>query len=329
MNRKRSIFFAYEWSPPFAQFYKTIAQPYKKSWDIRIGPNITTTPKLSGDIEKYRNRNKQLFDLFARNIQESNIFIADITTVNPNVMLELGIAIKLNKNILVVSGASNEKTPFNIKGVEIEFYKSFEELRKKIREHIKMYVKIKDMDFSDKVPGNYFVIPSGKETSDPQTIIDGSVDSRSFRIIELFPKMEKMRDTKLRVSYRIIKSYDQSDWFGFMFRSKEHKGAFEPVNYGSIMVNARVNGNTDVTLYPGQIIPRAGKTHKPHDKINFRYLEVTLDNEYIKVCGDDGCFEFEPLGNINFGFLYLVCFRCEVEYKDLKILNIDTTSEIA
>lgn len=328
MNRKRSIFFAYEWNTPFSEFYKEIIKSYKKDWVLRVGPNISTLPTLAGKIEKYRNRNKQLFDIFARNIQESSVFIADITTGNPNVMLELGIAIKLNKNILVVSGASKEKTPFNIKGVEIEFYKSLKDLKQIIEEHIKMFIKIKDMTFKDKIPGNYYHITSGKETADPQTIIDGSVDARSFRIIKLPLSIEKMRDTKLKVKYKIMNSHNASDWFGFMFRSVEHNGAFEPVNLGSIMINARVNGKTDITLYPGQIIPQSGLTHQAHDKINFRQLEIIIDNEYIKVCGDDSCFEYEPLTNINFGYIYLVCFRCEVEYKDLEIVNIDTTSEI-
>ena len=244
-------------------------------------------------------------------------------------MLELGIAIKLNKNILVVSGTSKEKTPFDIRGVEIEFYKSFKDLEKKVQKHTQMFIKIKEMTFADKLPGNYFNILHGKEMADPQTIIDGSVDARSFRIIKLPLSLDKMRDSKLRVLYKIVKSHHPTDWFGFMFRSVEHKGAFEPVNHGSIMVNARYNGNTDITIYPGQIIPYAARTHKPHDGLSFRKLEITLDNEYIEVCGDENCFKYEPLANINFGYLYLVCFRCEVEYKDLEILNRDTTSEIS
>lgn len=329
---KRSIFFAYEWSAPFNNFYKDLIKKYKSVWDVRFGPNIATKPVALGEVEKYRNRNKQLFDIFVKNIHKCSVFIADITTGNPNVMLELGIAIKLNKNILVVSGASKSKTPFNISGVEIEFYKDFKQLTKIIEKHIQMFIRIKDLGFSDKLTGNYFEISSGAEQATEDSITLGTDRARGiagdFRIIELPLKLEKMRDTSIRVEYRILRKFNDSDWFGFMFRAAENKGAFEPIRNGSILINSRYNGNTDITIYPGLNIVSTAKCNDPHDGINFRKLEIILENERIKICGDDSCFEYDALTNINYGYLYLVCYRNAVEYRNLQIINTDTTVEI-
>src|SRR5260221_14271176 len=118
-TRARSIFFAYPWDSLTANIYTNeiipdIHQRYKSiKWNVRVGASSFTLPPTLGKIEEFRNQNKQLFEIFAKNIQLSDVFIADITTFNPNVLMELGIAIKHNKNVLIVSGISNDKLPFD------------------------------------------------------------------------------------------------------------------------------------------------------------------------------------------------------------------------
>ena len=330
MDRKRSIFFAYEWSTLFINFYKKLINLYKKDWDVLYGPNSTTQPEIKGKIEKFKNKNKQLFDLFVKNIQKSSIFIADVTTNNPNVLLELGIAIKLNKNILVVSGAGSDKLPFNIRGIEIEYYKSSSDLSRIIRNYIAMFKKIKNMPFSKKRTGINFSIKKGIINASDKSISSGTDDQagKVFRIVHLPIPLNKIKDINLKVKYRILEKHRNDDWFGFMFRSAEEKGAFEPIHHGSVLINARWNGITEITIYPGQIISKKGITHDQHDGINFRSLEILFDNEYVKISGDKSSYEFDSLTNTSFGYLYIVCFRTKVEYKDLEIINTDTTSEI-
>lgn len=327
---KRNIFIAYEWSAPFGEVYKKIIKKYQNDWNIRYGSNSVTIPPMEGEFEKFRLRNKQLFDLFVNNIQKSDIFIADVTTNNPNVLIELGIALKLNKNLLVLSGSGKEKTPFNIKGIEIEYYENYKELEKKISDYLSIYLKIKNMNFSQRISGNYFFIQNGKISATEKSILSGHVENaaEAYRIVHLPINIPRMRDCKIKVEYKIIRKWNSSDWFGFMFRSAEEKGGFEPNKEGSILVNARANGKTDITIYPGLIIPKFGITHEPHNGKSYRTIEVHLDNRHIDVIGDKSSYEYNLLSNTNFGFIYIVCFRSEVEYKNLEIINTDTTSEI-
>ena len=49
-----------------------------------------------------------------REIRSAVICVADITTLNPNVMYELGYAIAAGKDVVLVSGPATEKFPFDI-----------------------------------------------------------------------------------------------------------------------------------------------------------------------------------------------------------------------
>ncbi|SRR5258708_1741740 len=331
-HRTRNIFLAYSWDTLTRSIYMSIISPaihtqYKNVvWNIRSGGESITLPKHIGQIEEFRNQNKQLFEVFAKNILLSDIFIADVTTLNANVLLELGIAINMNKNVLILSGVSVDKLPFDLKGFPIQIYKSTEDLQKKIFDYLDTFLGIKDMSFSSKTKGSYFVVPSGEVKAPPETINTGSQEG-AFRIVRVPVTIPQMKDTKVRIQYKITKFHDNSNWFGFMFRSDEENGHYEPVYRGSLLVNARVQGNTDITLFPGNTVLMEGKnTHSPHDTTNYQALEIILEDNYIKVIGDKNSIEFEPINLVNFGYLYLACYQCEVEFKELEILNIDTTS---
>lgn len=327
---KRSIFFAFPWNPIIKKTYEKIFKENKSKWErnfnLYYGSESITMPAKQGEIEKFRTQNKQLFDIFVENIQRSDLFMADITDVNPNVMVELGIAIKLNKNILILSGSPYAKLPFDISGIKIEFYNSADELQNKINTYLNLFLEIKNIEFEKKIPNIYFgpmvgVIKAGEE------FIQKGGQGRGAYVIERLPiNLPKMKDLKLRTKYKIVRSFSGMDWFGIMLRSATNDSIFGPLQ-GSILVNTRANGNTDITLYPEEKIARAGKTHRMNNG-SFRSLNIILDNKYIKVTGDEGDFQFDSLNLINFGEIYIACFCCEVQYKDLEILNIDTTSEI-
>lgn len=81
-------------------------------------------------------------------IKESSICIAEITTDNPNVWYELGYALALEKNIVIL--CSEERTtqfPFDIRHRNILIYKTqtlsdFEELKNNLKKRIKAYSKL-------------------------------------------------------------------------------------------------------------------------------------------------------------------------------------------
>ena len=71
------------------------------SWFIateHIGPS----PEVSR-IETFKAQNRDLHLQFTRQIRDADIVIADLTHNNPNVHLELGIALMHNKNTLNLS----------------------------------------------------------------------------------------------------------------------------------------------------------------------------------------------------------------------------------
>lgn len=68
-----------------------------------------------------------------KNIVNSNIIIANITTRNPNVFFELGISMALSKKIILVSEVVNEEIPFDIQNRRVIFFSNYRALREKIK----------------------------------------------------------------------------------------------------------------------------------------------------------------------------------------------------
>ena len=181
------------------------------------------------------------------------------------------------------------------------------------------------MSFESKTKGSYFPVSSGEIKAPPATVL-GSQDG-AFRIVSVPIPIPRMKDTKISVKFRITNYHTDDNWFGFLMRSVEENGGYEPVYFGSLLINSRVVGSTDITLFPGNVVLKSENTNQKHNKSDYRLLEVVLDDNYIKVSGDIKSFEFQPINLNNFGHLYLACYQCEVEYKDLEILNIDTITE--
>ncbi len=327
-KNKSSIFIAYPWSASMRSIYKNVSQNLKKKWNVCYGPFLTTEPAEQGRIEDFRNRNKQLFDRFVTNIQASDIFIADITDLNANVMIELGIAIKLNKNVLILSGVSKDKIPFDISGLHIEFYKSPEKIGSKINKFLSIYTEIKEMSFDKPVSGSYFFLPSEEISSADESIKTGNNQEGAYIIKSLPLSLPRMKDVKISVEYKIIDKFDVTNWFGFLLRASKKRNGHEPLYDGSLLVNSRYNGLTDLTYYPGEKVLNSAKTHLSHDGDNYRRLFITLDGTNILVSGEEGTLEEKRIATSEFGHIYIVCFLSKVKIKNLKILNIDTTTEI-
>ena len=77
----------------------------------------------------------QITTTIFKKMEESSLSVFDITTLNSNVMFELGYAIALNLPIMIISSNANIKLPFNISGLQCIFFNiesGMEELVKKI-----------------------------------------------------------------------------------------------------------------------------------------------------------------------------------------------------
>ncbi len=56
------------------------------------------------DVLSFKAQNRDLHDQFLGDIETSDVVVADLTNNNPNVHVELGVALTFNKNILRVTG---------------------------------------------------------------------------------------------------------------------------------------------------------------------------------------------------------------------------------
>ncbi len=325
---KKNIFFAFPWSPLILKTYEEIFK--KHGWgiikNIYYGSESLTAPRAEGKIEEFRNQNKQLFEIFVKNIQRSEFFVADVTNFNPNVMFELGIAIQMNKNILILTSDDSKKMPFDIQGINIQFYKNKKELECKISQYIKDYEKIKkgiiqvgtvyhyQLDRQDEITS--YEDEANKELKKPPYIIKKLEYSK------------RVKDVIFKIDYRIIKSENEEDWFGVMLRSAPNiNNDYGPIYHGSILINCRKNGEINLTLYPGEKIKKSGKIHNKNNE-NFHHLEISLDNNCIEIRGDNKkVISYNKLQLNNFGYIFLVSHQSRVKYKNLEIIDISTISE--
>ena len=119
----------------FDKRYESVFAPAIKS--AGIDPyRVDRDPSVSIPIQDIEN-----------GIRDSELCFADITTNNPNVWFELGFALAIPKEVvLVCSDARNTKYPFDVQHRTIIKYdtnapQDFEELKQKITERIKAILK--------------------------------------------------------------------------------------------------------------------------------------------------------------------------------------------
>jgi hypothetical protein len=96
-----------------------VFQPFDNGGDFDKRFDDVLFPAIeAADMEPYR-VDRDLgstipVDTLHQEIRSAVICIADITTRNPNVMYELGYAIAAGKDVIIISGPSSEKFPFDI-----------------------------------------------------------------------------------------------------------------------------------------------------------------------------------------------------------------------
>jgi hypothetical protein len=96
-----------------------VFQPFDNKGDFDKRFDDVLTPAIvSAGMEPYR-VDRDLgsiipVDTLHQEIRSAVICVADITTRNPNVMYELGFAIAADKDVIIISGPTQEKFPFDI-----------------------------------------------------------------------------------------------------------------------------------------------------------------------------------------------------------------------
>jgi hypothetical protein len=101
-------FVAMEYSEPFDTFYHQVIYPQTKRFYDVVRIDETAGPGV-------------IFQDMQREIEQSDVFIAEITPANPNVYYELGYAHALNKPTILLAQRGG-KLPFDIRSYRVVFY---------------------------------------------------------------------------------------------------------------------------------------------------------------------------------------------------------------
>ena len=149
-----TVFLAFPYDAATGPMYRRIADALAKRYSDRfrflvgIREVIPTSPR-DLTIQTFKSQNNDLLKQFRNNVRASDIIVADLTNNNPNVHVELGIALTLNKNILRVSSRSLAEVGSDVRGYEVISYQDEEVLTKRIDDYLKTFLEIKDLPFGN------------------------------------------------------------------------------------------------------------------------------------------------------------------------------------
>jgi len=343
-EEEKRIFGAFPWNSSAMSMYEEILEniKHKYKWNIQYGSKYKlviddkfTNEIKQSDIKQFISRNKQLYDIFVQGISACDIFIADITNHNPNVFLELGIAIQQDKNILIVTSQEIDKLPFDIRGFEAKSYKTKEELQKIIEKEIQMYTAIKEQTFTSDGPKNIYKLSTGGIL----------INNNAMEI-----KIPKMKNLRIKLDFRFIYSTNHElDWFGIHFRTQGNLGS------PSELALVRYSGKTRSVTWPEQRKEENGNSFEGFNPENWNSFEVLIDENELKVwIHQQLVLTDNSLMVENFGALFIrgnlhnhpSLFKngqpgkpknqetdkntfLEIEYRNIEILDLNTTTNIA
>jgi hypothetical protein len=290
MKEHHRIFIAIPFDAATRNQYKTIIERTLKhkyphvTWVIateQIGPSL----ELSA-IETFKAQNQDLQQQFTKQITESDVLIADLTHNNPNVHLELGVALTQNKNILRVSGRSISEVAFDIQNQDVRTYKNQEQLTQFITKYLDTFFAIKKLHMSEQ-SGNLYC----GEKFEPAIEIDGSDKSdrqSNLNVLHGNCLDFRMRDGAVEVEFEFISSKDETDWFGIFFRgdSSQSKGDYRGQLLGSYLAYLRLSGEAEIVEYPG---PQPVETAKKRARMEKpkHSLRLEVENNEAEIFVDD------------------------------------------
>src|SRR4029077_11614973 len=158
MKPSHKIFFAIPFDSATKQLYERVAEGLRqryKTLSTIIGTEEVGPPPSYSSIATFKAQNRELTEQFFKRIRDADVVVADLTHNNPNVHVELGIALFENKNILRVVGRSVTELGFDIRNLEVHTYSSDRNLLKIITDYLDVFFKIKRLPVSRKFPELY------------------------------------------------------------------------------------------------------------------------------------------------------------------------------
>ena len=262
---------------------------------------------MYSDIASFKAQNRELNKQFVTQIQEADIVIADLTHNNPNVHVELGIALMENKNILRVTGRSVSELGFDIRNLEVRQYKDQAQLNKTIVSYLDTYFKIKKLPLSKEHAPLYCEEPAQ---------IKLRAQKSGFEIKSNCPPNFLMRDGAVRVNFEILGARSPDDWFGVYFRVGSSPFM------GSHLLYVRQNGVIEIAVYPG---PNVLETLATGQSIFGRQeLTIQFENDYLDVQMGDARLQTDKLSHQAVGRVLPAAWYADVDVHSAEMVCRDT-----
>jgi len=294
MKRHHKVFIAIPFDAATRDQYRRICESKKikdkypnVTWVIgteQIGPS----PELS-KVATFKAQNRDLHEQFTHQIRDSDVLIADLSHNNPNVHVELGIALNQNKNNLRVSGRSISELAFDIRNQDVRTYKNEQQLTEFITKYLDTFFEIKDLPLSDTAGDLYC-----KEELNSPVTIDGRAKSNRQKDLNVLCGTclgFRMRDGAVEVEFEILSANDPTDWFGIFFRgdTSQPVGNYRAQTLGSYLAYVRQNRLTEIVEFPGpqrvdgpaQISPTKQTIHSLRLEVENNEAQVYVDNTLV------------------------------------------------
>ena len=312
MKQVHKIFFAIPFDSATKNLYNrvscTIRERYPSVATVIGNEEVGPSPTYS-DIASFKAQNRELKEQFVAKIQESDIVIADLTHNNPNVHIELGIALMENKNILRVTGRSVSELGFDIRNLEVYQYKNQEQLTQKIFGYLDTFFKVKQLPISQEFAQLY--------CKEPVEIELKARGEKRFDVQSNCLPDFIMRDGAVRVDFEILSADTPDDWFGVFFRA----GAYPAT--GSHLVYVRQNGIIEIVVYPGPSRPLA--TLATGRQISGRQmLTAEFENDYFHAQMGEHHLETNNLSYQGVGRVLQAAWRADVKVHSVEMICRDT-----
>ncbi|MDD5427720.1 MAG: hypothetical protein PHI58_00590 [Candidatus Omnitrophica bacterium] len=319
MKNEYKIFFAIPFDSLTQKIYEDICGELTSNFNNK-GYALTTVlgNKQIGPSQDYLNimsfraQNTELHKQFFKDIADSDIVVADLTNNNPNVHVELGIALVLNKNILRVTGRPMKEIGFDIQNFEVYPYKNKGDLLNKIKNYLKIFLKIKNLNFSPKYKSLYkkidFIkLPGGKENIKKDTFFFTSALNN-----------DSIRDGAIKFKFKFLNNLNHRSWLGIYFRASRE------FLYDSYLLYVRKDGSVELAIYPGPKIINVQKLKQPKILNKEVELMMEIENNELIVKINEQNFNFSNLEKQNSGNMVIAAWECSVQATNIKLINRDT-----
>jgi aromatic ring-cleaving dioxygenase len=312
MKSSHKVFFAIPFDSATKNMYESIRQTIRVKF-----PSVTTVignqeigpSQKYSDIASFKAQNQELMRQFVHQIRNADIVIADLTNNNPNVHVELGIALVENKNILRVTGRPVTELGFDVRGLEVHPYKDEAQLTATITDYLTLFFEIKKLPISNHFPQLYFKEPGLLELR----ALDRGIE---LDVYPSRPNIFRIRDGAIKVEFEILKARKPEDWFGIYLRVGSN------IVIGSYLVYVREKGSLEILSYPERQIL---KTAEIGHSISGRHiLTVEMENDYLEASIAKTQLTIDNLSHQIAGHIHPASFYANVNIYAFEMISRDT-----